>query len=230
MRARIAGLAVVALIVGCTNQSQTPQVPATPTSLAKADGSAPATGTPDAGAPNRATTPEKFDVGDSAPAFEGLIGIDDQQHSLKDYADAKAVVVAFICNHCPVAQAYEDRLIALHEDYAGKGVQLVAINVNNLEDDKLPAMKERAEEKGFLFPYLYDPTQKAGRDYGAAVTPHIFLLDGQRHLAYIGAVDDNQDEANVTKQYLRDAVDAVLAGNSPETTDVEPLGCSIKYE
>ena len=220
MRAFIAGLGIVAVVAGCTNQIQTPIEPATPTSLAEAD-----SGTPDSG-----TSTESFDVGDPAPNFDGLEGVDDKRHSLKDYADAKAVAVAFICNHCPVAVAYEDRLIALQNDYADKGVQLVAINVNNLEEDKLPAMKERAEEKGFTFPYLYDPTQKVGRDYGATVTPHIFLLDAQRRLAYVGAVDDNQDEAKVTQQYLRDAIDAVLAGKTPETTDVKAVGCTIKYE
>ena len=225
MRALVAGLAVAAFLMGCTNQIQTPQEPAAPTSLTEAG-----KGTPATEAPESEAAPEPFDVGDPAPAFEGLIGVDDRQHSLKDYADVKAVVVAFICNHCPVAVAYQDRLIALQKDYADKGVQLVAINVNNLEEDKLPAMKERAKEKGFEFPYLYDPTQKVGRDYGAAVTPHIFLLDGQRRLAFVGPVDDSQDPANVTQQYLRDGIDAVLAGNQPETTKVEPFGCSIKYE
>jgi peroxiredoxin len=211
--------------MGCTNQSQSPQAPATPTSLTEADD-----GTPATEAPQSEPAPEPFDVGDPAPAFEGLVGVDDKPHSLKDYADAKAVVVAFICNHCPVAVAYEDRLIALQKDYADKGVQLVAINVNNIEEDKLPGMKERAQEKGFEFPYLYDPTQKVGHDYGAAVTPHIFLLDGQRRLAFIGPVDDSQDESKVTEQFLREGIDAVLAGNQPETKKVEPFGCSIKYE
>jgi peroxiredoxin len=233
MRALTAGLCIAAFVIGCTSQNQTPVESATPTSLAESDretSDPPADRRPDRGTPNAETTSESFDVGDPAPAFEGLIGIDDQRHSLKDYSDAKAVVIVFICNHCPVAVAYEDRLINLHEDYADKGVQLVAINVNNLEQDKLPAMKERAEEKGFEFPYLYDPTQKVGRDYGATVTPHIFLLNGERRLAYVGPVDDSQDEAKVTEQYLRDAIDAVLAGKAPETADVKPFGCSIKYE
>ena len=220
MRALVAGLAVAAFIAGCTNQIQIPTEPAEPTSIADAGN----------GTPETETAPEPFDIGDPAPSFDGLVGVDDQKHSLKDYADAKAVVVAFICNHCPVAVAYEDRLTALQKDYADQGVQLIAINVNNLEQDKLPAMKQRAEEKDFPFPYLYDPTQKVGRDYGAVVTPHIFLLDGQRRLAYVGAIDDNQDEAKVTEQYLRDAVDAVLAGNTPETSEVKAVGCSIKYE
>ncbi|MEX2306917.1 MAG: thioredoxin family protein [Pirellulales bacterium] len=220
MRAFFAGLAIVALVVGCTNQTLTPIDTATPTSQARQDEQT----------TDRETPAESFGVGDPAPAFEGLEGVDDKRHSLKDYADAKAVVIAFICNHCPVAVAYEDRLIALQKDYADKGVQLVAINVNNMEEDKLPAMKERAEEKGFQFAYLYDPSQNVGRNFGAAVTPHVFVLDAQRRLAYVGPVDDNQDEAKVTEQYVRDAVDSVLGGKAPEATDVKPFGCSIKYE
>jgi len=173
---------------------------------------------------------KQLSVGDPAPAWEGLVGVDDQKHSLGDHADAKAVVVVFTCNHCPVAQSYEDRLVELASEYQDKGVELVAINVNNMEADKLPAMKERAEEKGFKFDYLYDPSQEIGRAYGATVTPHVFLLDGARNVAYIGAVDDNMTESKVTKQYLRDAIDAVLAGSKPETDTTKPMGCGIHYE
>jgi peroxiredoxin len=173
---------------------------------------------------------DKFSVGDPAPAFEGLVGTDDKKHSLEEFEEAKAVALVFTCNHCPVAKAYEDRLIALQNDYADKGVQVIAINVNNVDADKLPAMKERAEEKGFEFPYLYDPTQKVGRDYGAKVTPHVFLLDGKRNLAFVGPVDDSQDEAKVKHKYLRDAIDAVLAGKKPPATEVKPFGCGIAYE
>jgi peroxiredoxin len=169
-------------------------------------------------------------VSDPAPAWEGLIGVDDKNHGLGDHADAKAVVVVFTCNHCPVAQAYEDRIVELASDYQDKGVTVVAINVNNLEADKLPAMKERAEEKGFKFDYLYDASQEIGRAYGAAVTPHAFLLDGERNVAYIGAIDDNMNADKVTELHLRDAIDAVLAGNQPETATTKPFGCGIRYE
>jgi peroxiredoxin len=173
---------------------------------------------------------KKLAVGDAAPAWEGLIGVDDQKHSLGEHADAKAVVVVFTCNHCPVARGYQDRIIDIAADYADKGVDVVAINVNNLEADKLPAMKERAEEKGFKFDYLYDPSQEIGRAYGAAVTPHAFLLDGARNVVYIGAIDDNMSPEKVSKHYLRDAIDAVLAGSKVETTTTKPMGCGILYE
>jgi peroxiredoxin len=176
------------------------------------------------------TEQKKLAVGDQAPAWKDLTGVDDKRHSLGEHADAKAVVVVFTCNHCPVAVAYEDRIVAIANDYAAKGVDLVAINVNNMEADKLPAMKERAEEKGFKFDYLYDPSQEIGRAYGAAVTPHVFLLDGDRNLVYVGAIDDNMNAEKASKHYLRDAIDAVLAGSKPQTDTTKPMGCGIQYE
>jgi peroxiredoxin len=169
-------------------------------------------------------------VGDAAPAWKDLEGVDGQKHSLGEHADAKAVVVAFTCNHCPVAVEYEGRIVSIAEDYKDKGVEVVAINVSNLEQDKLPAMKKRAEKEGFNFDYLYDPSQEIGRAYGAAVTPHLFLLDGDRNVVYIGAIDDNMNEEKATKHYLRDAIDAVVAGSKPQTDSTKPIGCGIKYE
>ena len=169
-------------------------------------------------------------VGDKAPDWKNLIGVDDKQHSLSDYADAKLIVLVFTCNHCPVAKAYEDRLIALQKDYQEKKVQVIALNVNNIPQDRLDQMKIRAKEKGFNFPYLYDPTQKTGHDYGAKVTPHVFVLDSERKIAYIGAIDDNMDPEQVKRHYLREALDALLAGKTPETTMTKAFGCSIKYE
>jgi peroxiredoxin len=170
------------------------------------------------------------DIGDKAAQWKDLIGIDDKQHSLADYEGAEVLVFVFISNHCPVATAYEDRLIQFTKDYKGKAVQVVAINVSNLPSDRLDQMKVRAKEKGFHFPYLYDPTQKVGRDYGATATPHAFVLDKQRKIAYMGAIDDNQNPKKVTRQYLRDAVDAVLGGTKPEFAESRQFGCAIAYE
>lgn len=183
-------------------------------------------------AADTATAPETkaVAVGEAAPQWNDLEGVDGEKHSSDELKDAKGVVVVFTCNHCPVAQAYEDRIVALANDYQGKGIELVAINVNNMEDDKLPAMKERAEAKGFKFDYLYDPSQEIGRAFGATVTPHVFLLDGEQNLVYAGAIDDNMEVDKVEKQYLRDAIDAVLAGSKPETDSTKPVGCGIKYE
>ncbi len=169
-------------------------------------------------------------IGDAAPDFRGIIGIDDGRHSLADYKDAKLLVLVFTCNHCPVAKAYESRLIALQKGYDAKGVQFVAVNVNNIPADRLDEMKVRAKEKGFNFPYLYDASQKMGHDYGAMVTPHVFLLDRERKIAYIGAVDDNMQPTQVKDSYLRDALDALLAGKKPPQAKTTAVGCGIKYE
>ena len=139
-------------------------------------------------------------------------------------------MLVFTCNHCPVARAYEDRLVALHKDYGPKEVQVVAVNVNNIPADRLEEMKKRAKQKGFAFPYLYDSTQKIGRDYGAKVTPHVFVLDNGRKIAYMGAVDDNQDSQRVKSHYLRDALDALLAGKPAPKQVTQQFGCGIKYE
>lgn len=174
--------------------------------------------------------PAKLKAGDAAPDWSALAGIDDAQHSLSEYKGAPVVVVVFTCNHCPVAKAYEERLVALQRDYQDKKVQVVAINVNKNPADALDKMKERAQERGFNFPYLFDATQQSGRAYGAAVTPHVFVLDANRKIAYQGAVDDNMKADKVQKRYLRDAVDALLAGKKPATDLTDAVGCSIKYE
>ena len=138
--------------------------------------------------------------------------------------------MVFTCNHCPVASAYEGRLVALQKDYKDKGVQVVAVNVNNIEPDRLDKMKERAKDKKFNFPYLYDSSQKIGHDFGATVTPHVFLLDQDRKVAYVGAVDDQMNAEKVKKHYLRDAIDAVLDGKQPKEAVTKQFGCGIQYE
>lgn len=169
-------------------------------------------------------------VGDKAPAWKALEGTDGKKHGMSDIAKAKCVVAVFTCNHCPVAVAYEERLAKFAKEYKEKGVETIAINVNNLEEDKLPAMKKRWTEKGWTFTYLYDPSQEIGRAYGAKVTPHWYVLDGQRNVAYIGAFDDNQNASQATKLYVKDAVEAILAGKKPPVTETKAFGCGIKYE
>ena len=173
----------------------------------------------------------KLQIGDPAPDWSGIVGVDDKDHSLSEYKRAKIVVVVFTCNHCPVAVAYEDRLIQLQKDYRKQGVRFVAVNVNNNPPiDRLEGMKVRAEEKRFNFPYLYDSSQKIGHDYGATVTPHVFALDKDRKIAYMGAIDDSKDEKKVTEHCLRDALDALLAGKEPPKPVTKQFGCTVKYE
>ncbi len=172
-----------------------------------------------------------LELGQKAPEFKEIVGTDDKEHSLADFKDADAVVLIFTCNQCPVAVACEDRIIELQKSYKDKKVQVVAINVNNDPGDKLDKMKERASAKGFNFPYLYDPTQKVAKDYGAAVTPDVVLLNKKREVAYLGLIDDQPlNEAEVKQAHLRDAIDAVLAGKTPEVTETRAKGCGIKWD
>jgi peroxiredoxin len=176
---------------------------------------------------------KKLNIGDPAPAFKDLPGVDGKKHSLSDFKDKEVVVLVVTCNHCPVAVAYQDRIIAFARKYAsgedGK-VALVAINVNRLESDRLPKMKERAREKGFTFPYLFDETQQIGRKLGATVTPEFFVLNKERKVVYMGAMDDNMSPSKVTKKYLESAVESALKGEKPATAETAARGCSVKYE
>ena len=171
-----------------------------------------------------------LDIGKPAPAWSDLLGVDDKRHGLADLKEAKLVVVVFACNHCPVVKTYERRLIRFVDDYRDKGVEFVAISVSKHSSDQLPQMKARASDSGFNFPYLIDPTQKIAKDYGATCTPHLFVLDQNRRIAYMGKFDDHLDESKVTERFLRDAVDALLAGKPPEVTETRQVGCEIEYE
>jgi peroxiredoxin len=167
-------------------------------------------------------------VGDAAPAWKDLPGTDGKKHSLADHAD-KVVVVVFTCNSCPVAESYEDRVIAVAEKYKDK-VAVVAINVNTIPDDRLDAMKKRAAKKKFPFEYLYDETQKIARDYGATFTPEFFVLTKDRKVAYMGAMDDKTKADEVKEKYLEAAVDAVLKGGKPAKAETVAHGCLVRYK
>jgi len=185
--------------------------------------------------------PPTLSIGAAAPDF-CLPGIDGANHCLRDYADAKVLVVAFTCNHCPTAQLYESRIKRLVEDYRGRGVSLVAIQPNNpnavrLDEmgytdvgDSFEDMKPRAAYREFNFPYLYDgETQKVSRAYGPTATPHLFIFDAQRKLRYEGRVDNNPRENLVTHHDARDALDALLADKSVKVTKTPSVGCSTKW-
>lgn len=169
-------------------------------------------------------------IGEAAPIWKELKGTDDKAHSLKDLEKAKAVVVVFTCDACPVAKAYEKRLTDFAKAYKEKGVELVAINVSRGEADNLDRMKLKAKENGLEFTYLMDPSQKTGRAYGATVTPHVFVLDAKRKVAYMGAFDDSIDPDKVKHHYAIDAVEAVRAGKKPAVETSQQFGCGISYE
>jgi peroxiredoxin len=180
-------------------------------------------------------------LGTSAPDFD-LPGVDGRNWALKDFAQAKILLVVFTCDHCPTAQYYEERLKQLATDYKDKGVALVAIMPNDPKSvrldelgwtdlsDSFEEMKLRAAECHFNFPYLYDgDTEKVARAYGPAATPHAFVFDALRKLRYVGAIDDSERIQHVTKHYVREALDALLAGQEPVPPKTKVVGCSLKW-
>ena len=177
-----------------------------------------------------------YKIGDAATDFS-LLGTDDKKHSLADFKEAKGFIVIFTCNHCPYAQAYEKRIIALDTKYKALGYPVIAINPNDpvvQPEDGLELMKVRAKERGFTFPYLLDERQKIYPQYGATKTPHVFVLQKEAAkyiVKYIGAIDDNyEDESQVSEKYVENAVDALLAGNAIEQTTTVAIGCTIKVK
>jgi len=166
-------------------------------------------------------------LGDPAPDFD-LPGVDGTRHALSDY-EGKPVAVVFSCCHCPYVVAWEDRLNATARDY-GDRAGLVAVNSNaGYLGDSLEDMARRSEEKGFVFPFLYDETQEVAAAYGAARTPEVFVFDADHRLVYQGAPDSSHANPDAAEPYLRPALDAALAGTQPEVQETPPVGCTIKW-
>lgn len=170
-------------------------------------------------------------IAQTAPSFS-LPGVDGRDHSLDDYGVASSLVLVQSCNHCPYVQAWEGRLIAIQQEYAERDVRIVAISSNDVAshpEDSFEQMQVRARKQGFNFDYLYDESQSVARALGSERTPEVFVFDGGRRLVYHGAIDDSRDETAVTAHYLRDALDAVLAGTVPVVADTPPVGCTVKW-
>ena len=165
-------------------------------------------------------------IGDACPSFSSLPGADGKSYGLADLKK-DVVVVVVTCNHCPVAVAYEDRIINFVKKFGDK-VDVIAVNVNLLEQDLLPAMKVRAKDKGFNFAYVIDESQKLGKALGATVTPEFFVLDKARKIVYTGAFDNKQ--TGPTENYVEPAVEALLSGKQITNAQTKPFGCSVKYE
>lgn len=175
-----------------------------------------------------------YDIGDKASDFN-LKNVDGKMVSLSDYTDAKGFIVIFTCNHCPYAIAYEDRIIELDKKYKAMGYPVIAINPNDPDvqpGDSYEGMQERASEKGFTFPYLFDKDQSTYPKYGATRTPHVYVLNKENKdlvVRYIGTIDDNYADASAVEEtYLANAVDALVAGNNPNPATTKAIGCSIK--
>ena len=175
-----------------------------------------------------------YKVGDKASDFN-LKNIDGKLVSLSNYKDAKGFVVVFTCNHCPYAKAYQDRIIDIDKKFKTLGYPVIAINPNDPQispDDSYDAMIERAKEKNYTFPYLFDAKQDVYKMYGAKRTPHVFLLQKVNNdliVKYIGAVDDNYKDASQVKEpFLADAIENLLHGKNPDPSFTKAIGCTIK--
>jgi peroxiredoxin len=177
-----------------------------------------------------------YEPGAVATDFK-LKNIDGKMVSLSDFKTAKGFIVTFTCNHCPYAKLYEDRLIAIDKKYKALGYPVIAIMPNdtiNYPDDAPSEMAKRAKEKGFTFPYLVDETQEVAKTYGALKTPHIYVLQKngkQLTVKYVGAIDDNYEDASkVTKKYLENAMDELIAGKDITVKSTKAIGCGIKWK
>lgn len=168
---------------------------------------------------------EEIAIGEAAPDIKA-VGTDGKTYTMESFKDSEVVVLAFTCNQCPVAVAYEDRFIEFADKYNGQKVTFLAINCNNSTED-LDAMKERAEEKGFNFVYAFDESGEAAKAYGARVTPHMFIVANGK-VQYHGAFDD--DMKKPTENYVSAAVDSLLKGETPAKTSTKAFGCGIKMK
>jgi peroxiredoxin len=172
-----------------------------------------------------------YKIGDVATDFK-LKNVDESTFSLSDIKDAKGYIVVFTCNECPFAKMYEDRLISLHNTYAPKGYSVITINPNvsaDNEKESFGAMQKRAKEKEFPFVYLADENKEVFPKYGAVRTPHVFLLDAERKVQYIGTIDNNARSAkDVTIKYVENAIDALENGKKPNPNFTKAIGCPVK--
>jgi peroxiredoxin len=166
-------------------------------------------------------------LGDRAPGFT-LPGIDGREHSLSEF-EGKPVTVVFSCCHCPYVIAWEDLLNDAARSLDGQAGFLVINPNTGYLGDSADDMRERADEKGFVFPFLLDETQETASAYGAARTPEVFVFDADHRLAYHGAPDSNHQDREGAEPYLRPALDAVLAGDKPAVQETPPVGCTIKW-
>lgn len=182
-----------------------------------------------AGAPIK----EGYEVGDTAVDFK-LKNVDGKMVSLADYKNAKGFILIFDCNTCPYSKAYNERIIALNKKYSAAGYPVLAINPNDpskSSGDSFDEMVKLAKKKGYDFPYLADESQSVAKSFGATNTPHAFVLTKELKIAYIGAIDDNARKAEgVTKKYVEEAVDALIAGKAVSTTKTKAIGCGIKWK
>jgi peroxiredoxin len=176
---------------------------------------------------------ESLALGATAPKTDiKMKNVDGKEVSIADVKGERGTLVIFSCNHCPFVKAWETRIASIGNTYEKKGFGVIAINSNDpaaQAPDSYEEMQKRAKDRGFEFPYVVDATSGVARAFGATKTPEVFLFDAAGKLVYHGAIDDDKDNAKVTKNFLRDALDAVLAGKDVTVKETKAIGCGIKF-
>jgi peroxiredoxin len=183
------------------------------------------------------TVTSGYDIGSNVADFT-LKSSSGEMVSLSNFADAKGFIVVFTCNTCPYAKLYEQRIIELDKQFKAKGFPVIAINPNDVAKqpgDSMEEMATLAQSKNYTFPYLRDDSQEVAKAFGAAKTPHVYVLNKTKDqkivVEYIGAIDDSpREEADIKAKYVEDAVNALIAGKKPEITQQRAIGCTIKWK
>lgn len=183
-----------------------------------------------------ARTAAPYKTGDQITDFN-LNNVDGKMVSLLQYKDAKGFIIVFICNTCPVVKKYDQRIIDLNNEFSSKGFPVIAINSNDISSspgDSFIDMQKTAKNKGYTFPYLHDESQEIAKRFGATNTPHVYILskkDGQLVVEYVGAIDNNADDAAKTdKKYATEAINALLKNEQIAVTGTKAIGCGIKWK
>lgn len=174
---------------------------------------------------------EVLSIGDKVPAWENLPGTDGKKHSLSELKDKEVVVLVFTCLSCPTAVDYEERINSLAKKHSGPDgkVAVVAVCVNRVEADRLPKLEARAKDKALSFVYLSDESQKVAKDFGAIFTPEFYVLNKDRQLVYMGAMDDSTDPKLVKQNFVESAIAAAQKGEKPAVTETLARGCRVRY-
>lgn len=174
---------------------------------------------------------EVLSIGDKVPAWENLPGTDGKKHSLSELKDKEVVILVFTCLSCPTAVDYEERINSLAKKHSGTDgkVAVVAVCVNRVEADRLPKLEARTKSKSLAFVYLYDESQKIAKDYGAIFTPEFYVLNKDRQLVYMGAMDDSTDPKLIKQNFVESAIAAAQKGEKPAVTETLARGCRVRY-
>lgn len=179
--------------------------------------------------PKPAKFNKKLRINDRAPDFTDLAAADGRRYSLGDFSEAAILVIVFMSRKCPVSREYRTRFTELCAEFEPHGLEMIAISVATGANEQLDKVREELKVHPRPYPWLHDPTQNVGRDFGAYVTPQVFVLDARRRVVYMGAFDDHHDRREVVKHYVLDAVDAIIRNREVLVPESLPKGCEIEY-